>query len=1241
MPDQYDAWVSKQQQGGGGDPTDQYAKWLAQQKQPPPVDQYAKWTASQQNPVPKTGNIDLNTPSGVPGVAADDTRVAHPGSAPQDTGILSRIGSSIASTASDIIHHPSHLVTQPLEALGRTFLVPVKGEAVGDVAQGQAANAGLLGVPGGVPMGKDATYQSGQTPEEFKNAALQTGVMAGAGLVGGEVGSRLAPTIGNIGGKVVGRTAANAAAGAILNPTDPLVGAATNVATGEALHHTMGAAAKSLELPETAGRSLYRYGAAGNPHAPQGAYYSLLEKASDSPHQDLGPLAEQATPTAKNPLVLPETDITHPRFGEFEHGSADAGVSALKQLVDPATFERLRTSSKASLIQELSEKFPGTDYSKYHDAYDLLSVYGAQEARAVGHDALILPDHVRARTNPDWRGQDFSEYVALHPDAISSHTAANITPGTIAKPSEAPTQTPAITSPTDGLEERNLGPLSSAARQKLVDIKNTALHSPFDPIREQYPDLTAAAEAALSARDNATHIGQVQTKWVTEGQTPKDQQAFVRQLQADRLNHLAQQDPAIAQNPQFVKNLAQIQSEIPEGFAESDAFKTMAAKHQSQILSQTEPAAANAGLAPDRFANLPNGYLRLIGSQNAPEGTYAEDVGGTGAPALKSTKTTTAATPATGTADAYSPSYSEAVTKDAQDKIVKSAQNRVFQEVAKIGTPIDPKAVPPNGMTKIMFNDKAQVIDDPSDAKITLAVPRQVAMAMQHVQKTLSDVGPTTEAGMAAKAISKVGATMALTANPAAATTHMNTLANVVGSVPEEGKPLNNLVGVAPFGTTAKGIADIASVDRTNPETRALEARLSRIGALRPESTPPSPSEATALTKFGDALKRELPTFSKLNPHDLLFGENGVDKRARLALAQKYIDTYKARFDGADPPDAQLRQFVVRGAGDYVKGAGGALIEHLQEAQMSLFAKMGIARLSNAGRKLIGDSGLPAATTAQAIGDRAATLTRGVGGAAVGLTLLNQLLAGHPSTENEPGHDSDLQISTDKDGKPVYLRGGVMYPLTSTAIKALGVGSLMHGDVKGAARDIVNTGAGLATSAPMLKGLIEGATGRQPYFDRQGNMAQVGHPDLNGTADVKDRVATALKGMTSVGQAMGDEGPTKNPGIPAPINKILGYVAPQLTSTATPGGADRIAKQDTKAFMDDRVSQIYRAAGDKDKQNQIIQDAIAEAKANGMPTGQFEASLRRAQAKSSNSGAISAAMRKFQAQYGKLPSAAP
>ena len=173
-----------------------------------------------------------------------------------------------------------------------------------------------------------------------------------------------------------------------------------------------------------AGKSLYRYGNAADATNPQGAYFSLLDKEGTSPHEDLGPVVQRGTQAAKNPLEVPETTVEHARFGRGKSGEADSGVSALKML-QPQEFERLRTASKADLVKELSEKFPGPDYTRYHDSYDLLSVYGAQEARAAGHDAIVLHDQKFAATTPEWKAagaKDFSEYVALHPDAIGKQS---------------------------------------------------------------------------------------------------------------------------------------------------------------------------------------------------------------------------------------------------------------------------------------------------------------------------------------------------------------------------------------------------------------------------------------------------------------------------------------------------------------------------------------------------------------------------------------------------------------------------------------------------------------------------------------------------------------------------------------------------------------------------------------------------------------------------------------------------
>lgn len=738
-----------------------------------------------------------------------------------------------------------------------------------------------------------------------------------------------------------------------------------------------------------------------------------------------------------------------------------------------------------------------------------------------------------------------------------------------------------------GMQYRHSGVgLNPETAKSVKDVVNSALYSPAAAIRESHPELTAAGEAAISAPANARHIGQVQTKWVTEGIRPEAAEAFLPQLQLDRLNHMLTRDPSLAHDPAFVSNLNDLQKRVPQGFHETPEFKQMVDRYKTTILSQTESAAASAGLKPEQFADLPNGYARLVPSENAPEGTFADYVGGTGPKKGPATRLTTAQK-ATGTG-AYTNSLSETVTQDALDKIVKARHNEFYQQLLKEGTVLeDPRAAVPEGQAKVSFDDKGNVISDPSQAKITLQVPKDVAQYAAHVYKTLNETGPTTPAGVAAKSASHAAGGLALLANPAAATSHSLTLANTVGTVPEVGKPLNNLVGVVPGGTTAKGAFDIATVDRTTPETRALEQWLSRIGALRPEMNHPTEGMGKVLKD----LRAKLGPLGKvLSPHEILFGEDGIDKRSRIALAEKYIQAAKAR----DIPvtDAGLREFVVSKAGDYIKGNAGALVNHLQDSNMALFARMGVTRVTNAAKSAVGKSGLPEATRLQKAGDIASTLTRGIAGYGVGLTALNYYLSGHSPLSNEPGHMGDLEYKTDEKGKKHYVRGAILNPLVSTAMRAGGE-SIIRGDPAGVLKDATNTALGVATSHPLVRGAVEATTGRTPYIERDGSMMKTVPSELSSGDQVTGRLKAAGRDMTAAGQFLG-AGSEKNPGLPG--GKVLSYLLPPITATASPGGESRLKAQSAKDWLDDRVSQTYRAAGDTEKQKQIIEQALQDAK---------------------------------------------
>jgi len=138
---------------------------------------------------------------------------------------------------------------------------------------------------------------------------------------------------------------------------------------------------------------------------PQGLYVTPLDEAPPggvSLHSDLGEPV-YATVMPKNPLEVPQAKVTIPERAVFrgDEYEADAGVSALRHLLDDAEWGRLmrgegeRTKEYVErLLTELEERFPGFDYRKMidegEDAYSLLGVYGSRLASEQGYDVIIL-----------------------------------------------------------------------------------------------------------------------------------------------------------------------------------------------------------------------------------------------------------------------------------------------------------------------------------------------------------------------------------------------------------------------------------------------------------------------------------------------------------------------------------------------------------------------------------------------------------------------------------------------------------------------------------------------------------------------------------------------------------------------------------------------------------------------------------------------------------------------------------
>ena len=119
---------------------------------------------------------------------------------------------------------------------------------------------------------------------------------------------------------------------------------------------------------------------------PQGLY---LAKEGSELVSDLEGKTTKMNIQPKNPLnVNPSMTIKHARGKGFTI-EASSGIKALKKLVGDKEFERLRTASKADLINELSNKYPDVDWDRFYDSYEMLEGYAGKLAREKGYDAII------------------------------------------------------------------------------------------------------------------------------------------------------------------------------------------------------------------------------------------------------------------------------------------------------------------------------------------------------------------------------------------------------------------------------------------------------------------------------------------------------------------------------------------------------------------------------------------------------------------------------------------------------------------------------------------------------------------------------------------------------------------------------------------------------------------------------------------------------------------------------------
>lgn len=694
----------------------------------------------------------------------------------------------------------------------------------------------------------------------------------------------------------------------------------------------------------------------------------------------------------------------------------------------------------------------------------------------------------------------------------------------------------------------------------------------------------------------------------------------------------------------FAGHADELAQQLPEGIENEPWFKEALVKHKEHIEPTLTRAAIGSGVNPESFRNPASAYLRLISEDRLhnkevrramdatetanpgdlsprsafmrkilgenpalhrlfPDGANDLRVGplvpgipstGTDIPIARQGATRTgSAKQATGTAREYVTDYDRIIRQDAHDKIVKAAKNKVYAEIAQIGRKLGPKEEPALGKKAV----QRTVLDENGQPTVERwEVEPKVQQALDRFER-LSNM--TDQTGVWRKFNSRATRFM-LSGMPVEATSHMNTLASIVGAIPGEldhtGRAISALPGI---GGKAAAIREMIHTDFSDPKIRALESRLADIGAMRIDD------DSGGIVNTA---------------HHALFGPEGVDIRGRLALARKYLALKP------EATDAELRHFVTSKLGNYVRANSGTLVNAFQDAGMSSFARFQAARIPTGIATTFGRSGLPAANSLQRAKNVAGTLYRGPLGYAALSGAANYALTGHGPQDNERGHQTDIQLpfTIGPHNRPAYIPTAFLNPLVATGLRATGIRDFLPfpghpnagGMISDAARDMENTALGVAS--PAVRALSIAASGRTPYLNSDGSMLRVTDPRFDKGSQMMNNVKAAFSlgnpalsafathggdvGGNTLSDALTVDGQPLG-GWKSAASRVAEFVLPRVATVGV-GGTDAETSQlhrDERDYMEtinSYKSRLRRAPGPV-SQNAIIEEAVKDATSDG------------------------------------------
>lgn len=850
-----------------------------------------------------------------------------------------------------------------------------------------------------------------------------------------------------------------------------------------------------------------------------------------------------------------------------------------------------------------------------------------------------------------------------------------------------------------GPQERNLGfSIGTKARDAIRTAYRSAMVTPYANIEAQAPALSDALLTAGAAKARAQHIGTTRIGRVMNGLTEEQQGQFGTKLvydnlvaEAERKGVAAQQatDPVqaaelatAAQN--FEAHAKKIEPQVLPGIEQTPWFQKSLAQYKTDIEGPLTKDAIASGVDPNSLRAPASAYVRLasdarlndaeirraldvagvsdvsqlnprapwvkklIGenpalsryfARNAPgprQGPLQANAGYPGEPGPVSGKrvgVSGSSNMAQGTAADYTTDLSRIVDFDARDKAIKASRNRVLSEVANAGRLLDEGDAPAPGKKVLSFDDKKGLVDGDNGLHRYEVTPEVHDAVTRFYQ---GNAPPSTARASLQKA-SDFFTRAQIAGMPVEATSHANTLASLVGSVPGEKDVIGNAIATIPgIGGKAASIREMMGVNFDDPKIQALENRLADIGALRVSDV-----HSGLINKS----------------HNFLFGPRGVDPRARLVLARKFLDR------APEATDAQLREFITSQTGNYNAQNAGALPNFMAKGSvLSPFARFQSARIPTSIKRTVGESSLPTTSKLQRAGDVARTLYRGPIGHIVGAGALNYALTGHGTQDNESGHALDVNTGFyavpggikhmspqqaeaygDK-ASPIYIPAATLNPVAYAGLRATGLRALIPGlspeqpnesRLGNAVRD--QTNVALGTAGPLMRGMQTALTGTQPYLQPDNTFLRVAPKRFGATSELKGQIETALGLMNpavhafsasggdasrTLAGAMAEDG--KFMGGPASIAaKVAEFTMPRVLAPAVGGKSNEqsMETQMDRRYRDaltDYSSRIKRAPGPV-AQQAIIDEARNDASRNGFDPDAVVVALEKVQAQDQQS----------------------